>query len=191
MKKGIQICIMVFLILIILGGGYYICLALEIVPQPAFISNIPVIGSHLGAEPVSEAESSGDEKEPPAVSDDLSQKQKEIDDLQLKVDALQEKLDQSEKTAVSQQETIAELNAEIDQLKNTETEAGRSEASKDMAEYYTEMKAKDAAGILTNLQDEEVISIIQHMPKDTAAEILQNMEKIRAAEITRKRMAAN
>lgn len=191
MKKGIQICIMIFLVLIILGGGFYILLALEVIPQPAFISSIPVIGSHLGADPETDAEPVEKQTTPKETADNDSKKEKEVEELKLKLDALQKKLEQSEKTEALQQKKIEELSAENDRLKSTEMEAGQSEASKDLAEYYAEMKTKDAAAILACLRDEEFISIIQYMPKDTAAEILQNLETTRAAEITRKMMAAN
>jgi len=89
----------------------------------------------------------------------------------------------------SLQGEIDQLNQDIEDLKANKK--NQQAVYKDMAEYFSAMKAADAADILSGLDDEDIIGILGEMESESAAAILKNMERERAETVTRKMLVAS
>ncbi len=192
MKKGTQILILVFLILVIMGGGYFFLTKMEILPVPAFLKSIPIVSSHLSLDTSEEESEAPEEKtidEIDQLKIELTEKNNEIQKLNTELKALQKELveNQDEQAVLEQQ--VIELQQEVDKAKIMRS--NKEDTYKNLAEYYALMKAKDAAEIMVRLDDEDIIGIFNQMKSEYTASILQNMNKDRAAVISKKMLVSS
>lgn len=196
MKKGVQIAILVFLILVIISGGCTFLLKMEILPVPAFLKSIPLISSHLPpdrtpAEDTGDSPDVSDEKDEP---DERLQLEKQINDREKEIDKLNTQLNDMEKELASSLEAQQALQEQVLQLQDEVAESltmkqNQADTYKNLAEYYAVMKAQNAAAIISQLKDEEIIGIFNHMDSETVADILQSMDKSKAAALSKKMLA--
>ncbi len=195
--KKIKILMILLTILLLSGGGYYLLLYLNLLTPPPFLKNTPFIGNIVSRsmEKVSliQYESVLQQKEK-ALADnqklrqDLENKAGEVQKVGSSLADLKKKLKLNEREDDNLKEEIAQLNSEILELKSQQE--SRVAAYKDMATYFSEMKAKTAADILSRLEDEDIIGIFGQMESDTVAELMENMDAARAARISKKMLVA-
>ncbi len=185
MKKGTQILILVFLILVIMGAGYYFLMKMEILPTPAFLKNIPIIGTHLSPDTSKEVDQAHESiNEIDQLESQLNEKKDEIDKLNIELKSLQKQLEESQKGQLALQEQVLQLQDEIDKCKVLRS--NKEDTYKNLAEYYSVMKVQDAAAIMSQLNDEDIIGIFSEMESETVAAILQSMDRSRAAALSNK-----
>ncbi|KUG03593.1 hypothetical protein ASZ90_019026 [hydrocarbon metagenome] len=185
MKKGTQILILVFLILVILGAGYYFLMKMEILPAPAFLKSIPLFSSHLSPETsdeVSQAPEPIDESD--KLKTQLTEKTDEIEKLNTQLKALQKELEESQKGQLALQQQVLQLQEDRD--KGQVLRSNKEDTYKNLAGYYSVMKVQDAAAIMAQLNDEDIIGIFNEMESETVAAILQSMDRSRAAGLSKK-----
>ncbi len=185
MKKGTQILILSVLILVIMGGGYCFLIKMEILPVPAFLNHIPIISSHLSPKTLGEESPSNEAiKASDRLKTQLGEKTEKIQKLNSELKALRKKMEESQNEHLALKEQVLQLQVEIDQVKILRS--NKEATYKNLAEYYSVMKAQDAAAIMAQLNDEDVIGIFNEMESETVAAILQSMDRSRAASLSRK-----
>ncbi|MDD2509679.1 MAG: hypothetical protein PHG94_00885 [Syntrophomonas sp.] len=195
--KKIKFLIVFLSLLLLLVGGYYLLLYLNLLSAPAFLKNTPLLGNYVSQsmEKVSKLqyEQALKQKEMAMAENrkllqTLQDKAEEMEKTRASLADLKKRLKRSEQEDDNLKEEIAQLNSEILDLKSRQE--GRSAAYKDMATYFGEMKAKTAADILSRLEDEDIIGIFSQMESDTVAELMENMDADRAARISKKMLVA-
>ncbi len=195
--KKIKFMLIFLSLLLLLGGVYYLLLYLNLLSAPAFLKNAPLLGDFVSrsAEQVSwlQYEEALKQKEKAMAENQklrqtLEDKAEEMEKTRKSLADLKKKLKLSEQEDDNLKEEIAQLNSEILDLKSKQE--SKTAAYKDMAAYFSEMKAKTAADILSRLEDEDIIGIFSQMENDTVAELMQNMDAARAARISKKMLVA-
>lgn len=166
--------ILIFLLLIVLGGGYA---AIRFVPSVRqAVQKLPVIGRLAGS---SVTETPVD----PLVSEKLQLEQEKAatQQLQDQLTKLQADL-QAKEAELAQRETAAQqLMTDATALK-TQYEAKLATLDQQV-KLYTAMKADKAAAVMNELPDEDVARILAKMDTATAAKILAYLQPARVARI--------
>jgi len=175
--KNVLISVLSILIIMAILFGL---VRLHFIEPPAFLATLPVVGTHFTADSEPQEASPVEKRD----SEVLAEKVKEIKTLKQRLDRMQKQLKANQLDNDKMRERVAELNQELLDLKIEKT--GRRTAYRDVAAYFTEMKAKDAADILSRLPDEDIIGILNELESDLVAEILEKMDRNKATTITRK-----
>lgn len=184
MKKALKISLITILFIAFAIGIFYLLIYTDKLKPPAFLSDIPVIGSIFSKETEVVLDSKTlMERENLKLQETIDQKNEELIKVQAEYKELEEELEILLNNEDKLKEEIVNLNEQIIAIR-TKEENQRS-AYKEMATYYSEMNAKDAAEIISLLENEHIIGILSEMQADLVAEILQNMSKDKAAEITK------
>lgn len=184
MKKALKISVTIILFIAFAIGIFYLLIYTDKLKPPAFLSDIPVIGSIFSKETEVVLDSKTlMERENLKLQETIDQKNEELIKVQAEYKELEEELEILLNNEDKLKEEIVNLNEQIIAIR-TKEENQRS-AYKEMATYYSEMNAKDAAEIISLLENEHIIGILSEMQADLVAEILQNMSKDKAAEITK------
>lgn len=184
MKKAFKSIAIILIIFIGMTAGYLGMSRLRGQKVPAFIDNIPVVGTYLG-NPDNKTELSPLEKENQGLKDQLTTKGLQIKTYQDRVKALELAMQ-----ALQTENDRLKLQAKKAQSLQLQ-EAGQIELGdkyKDLAKYFAPMKAKDAAKIMEQKQmdDDTIIGVLQYMDKDAAAKILALLDPSKAATISKK-----
>ena len=186
------ITIGILIMLIIGGGAAYIAYKLNLFAYPEFIAKIPLVGERFGG---TETAVTVTNKEDPLIlaneklSDELADFQDENEQLKEEIEQNELLIQELSDKQIDFQEEIANLNMQL--LEERTTKAGIQAAYKDLAVYFSEMKAKDAADILSKLSDDDIIGIITEMEPDLTARILQLMDHNRSATIAKKMLVVS
>ncbi|NLB87947.1 MAG: hypothetical protein GX790_01780 [Syntrophomonadaceae bacterium] len=184
MKKALKITGFTILLLILVLGVIYLLIYTDKLKAPAFLTDIPVIGSIFTEEKAPKIDTKTImERENASLQEALDKKNEELAQIQADYKELETQIEILQNNEDKLKEEIINLNEQIIAIK-TQQENQRS-AYKEMATYYTEMNAKDAAEILSLLEIEHTIGILSEMKSDLVADILQNMPKDKAAQITK------
>ncbi|MDD3267783.1 MAG: hypothetical protein PHX14_00545 [Syntrophomonadaceae bacterium] len=195
--RKIKIMFYLLLMLFILGGGAYLLMYLNVFSTPAFLNSIPFLGSYISQSmdkvSVVQYEQVLKQKERYVRDNErlekiLEEKRAEMEKAQAAIADAKKDLKVTEQDDDMLKEEIARLNKEILDLKAKEE--SKASAYKDMAVYFSEMKAKNAADILSRLSDEDIIGIFTAMESDLVAELMENMDRDKAANISKKMLVA-
>jgi len=182
MKKAIKLIAIVLIIFFGMAAGYLGMSKIRGQKVPAFVSDIPVAGTFLG-NPEPKAELTPLQKDNQAMKEQLTNKDLQLKTYQDRVKALElaQKALQQENDRLKKQATNNQSQQQAGQM-------GIDDQYKDLAKYFTPMKAKDAAKIMEQKQmdDDTIIGVLQYMEKDAAAKILALLDPSRAASITKK-----
>ncbi|MBC7075225.1 MAG: hypothetical protein H5T98_03990 [Syntrophomonadaceae bacterium] len=189
--KAAPIMLVIVFMLLIFAGCYYFLLRLNFVKAPAFLANIPAISNYVtqnqGEEPETELDKI--KKENDNFKRIIAEQEQEINSLRDENRKIKQQLEAATQKESSLQGEIDQLNQDIEDLKVNKK--NQQAVYKDMAGYFSAMKAADAAGILSGLDDEDIIGILGEMESESAAAILKNMERERAETVTRKMLVAS
>lgn len=192
MGKLLKILISIILFMLLAAGVLYLLFFLDILKPPAFLTDIPVMGKIIKADDkaaVKPDKATLLQVEINTLKENTEKKNEEIKTLQEENKKLEQQLQAITDSENKLKEEIVYLNEQIIEIK-TQKES-QAAAYKDMALYYTEMKAKNAADIISRLEMEHIIGILGYMDADIVAAILQNMDKEKAAEVTKKMLVTS
>lgn len=187
--KGLKGALLALIILAIMSGAVYMLMVMDVIPSPAFVENIPVLGERLASDQVKLSPEEQLKRDKAQMSEELVQRETEFKKLEATLAETRKLLNNAEKSNKELQTEIKSLTEQLEQLKTRQS--SQQSAYQDMARYFTEMKAKDAADLLSRQKDQDIIGILQQMQASQAAEILQNMDREKAAAITRQMLAVS
>lgn len=188
--KSIKAGLLTLIIVAIASGAVYMLMVMDVIPTPGFMKGLPVIGKHLQAE--GRTALTAEEK----LSQDKAQLQEDLGKRDSEIKKLQAELNEADKQLKRAEALIKELQKENESLANQIEElqsnrVNQQSAYKDMASYFSEMKAQDAADLLSRQKDQDIIGILGEMETSQAAEILQKMDREKAAAITSQMLAVS
>ncbi|MEN6348085.1 MAG: hypothetical protein ABFD08_01610 [Syntrophomonas sp.] len=195
--RRIKILTIIIFTLLLISGGAYLLMYLNFFQTPALLVHIPVLGTKISQSTdkvsvvkyqkiVEQNEQISKENE--KLKKTIEIKKSEMEDTQSSLSDVKKKLKLTEQSDDNLKEEVARLNKEIIDLKTQQ--GSKSAAFKDMAQYFSQMKAKDAADIMSRLSDEDIIGILSEMESEVVAELLQNMDRDKAAGISKKMLVA-
>lgn len=192
-KKGgifIKIIIMGVILLVLAGGALVVLARYQIVNVP-YVSDLPFI-----AQEKTSTSSTPQLTELQKAAQENDKLKKTIQDQTVEIEALNQdlnKLKLDNQAAIKKQteneKTILDLQNQIIALKGGKS--SEKAAYKQMATYFTEMKAADAANIIVNLDDKDIIGILSEMDADVAAGILGKFPNAKATAITKKMLVTS
>lgn len=144
------------------------------------LAKIPVVKNYIKL-PQNDGENlpqSPLEKENQEIKEQLTTQQGNTKAAEEKVLALE-----AEKTKLLA--SIEQLTGEVTALKGAKESASKTtDNTKELAQYYREMKPEAAVKIMNNLDDNTIVAILPYLEKEQAAKILALMDSVRAASIT-------
>jgi flagellar motility protein MotE (MotC chaperone) len=182
--------LLTLIVVAIISGSVYMLMVMDIIPAPALLQKLPVVGERLVPENkvLLTAEEKLQEKSA-QLEKDLTQRDEEIEELQSQLEEADKEI---KRVATLNQELQSENESLKQQIEDLQTgRANQQAAYKDMANYFTEMKAQEAADLIFRQRDQDIIGILSEMETSKAADILEKMDRDKAAAITRQMLAVS
>ncbi len=170
MKKLFKVFLFLFLLLILVAGGFAAGIYLQIfdtneINEKMALYELPVVGQYFPAPPGAEKaqeEAAEPEKEKPAAAPQEEKK---------KEDAKQSK--------------PVNLTKEEIEKQTKEREAAEKKRVSKLARIYNGMKPQEAADAMAALDDDLTVAILQKMDESNAAKTLGKMEPDKTARLTK------
>lgn len=161
-KKIGKLLLMLFLLLILIVGGFALGIYLRLFDAQAAneklgLDKLPIVGQYFvkpAAPTQSDMENTPQEDVKPNPADDKKQ---------------------SKKVTITKEEIEAQMK---------EREAAERKRVSKLARLYNEMKPKDAAAAMDSLDDDLCIAILQRMDEGNAAKVLAEFDSAKTARLT-------
>lgn len=173
----IKIFLIISLGLAFTAGAGLALVYLKVIPVPSFLNGIPGIGAMVSSQD-DNGLSNGGKLSP--LQEENHRLRQEIQRMKRDMDNLKKRLREAEEKQGTETKGKPAESGQI------ETGSSQEELFKELAGYYSSIKARDAAEIFNELDDDTIIGILQNMEPEDAAKIMAAMPAGRAATITRK-----